>query len=204
MNKFSLPEILRYFLIGFIIIGVWYVCRPCQMTEICKTLGSAGTPVFAFVIGNITFFVYRSTFYSLLILRFLDLIHKDNVRDVLKSRYEIPNRYKAEVFWKLVQESTLENKPKTINLASAGTHLLYMTCCATLIGAAYIYFDSCISTNFCWLLFVSLVCGVSAVVSDYYIESLETFFLKSIEDNEIDKLAGQQGFKRKVSDEEQN
>jgi len=204
MNRLSLPEILRYLVIGLVVIGVGYVCEQGIVTCLLAKLGPVGSPLFAFVIGSLTFVVYRATLYNFVILRFLDFIHKDNVRDILMSRYKIPDRYRAEIFWKIVQVSELKDSLESINLGSAGTHLLYMTCGTTLIGSAYLLFNSCISARFCWLLLISLVCGVAAIASDYFIETLVTFLLRSIGEKKVDALAKELGFEKLNGHEKAN
>ena len=85
MDKLSLPEILRYLVIGFVIIGVSYMCFPSKTGEIYTQLGPLGVPVLAFVLGSLTFFAYRSTIYSFVILRVMDWIHLNVKRQLEDS-----------------------------------------------------------------------------------------------------------------------
>jgi hypothetical protein len=96
---------MRNSIIGFILIGVYYICSPEEAAEFYCKIGKAGTPILAFVIGTITFLLYRSAIYGVLILRLIDKIHPDNVRSILMSRYDIPSWYKAEALWKVLQEA---------------------------------------------------------------------------------------------------
>ncbi len=194
MEKLSLTEIFRQLLIGFVLIGVIYICEPTESKPLFAEIGSAGLPILAFVLGSLLFAIYRSTLYRFVILWFIDLIHRDNVRNTLMQRYSIPNRHRAETFWKIVQESELDDRLKNVYLGSASTHLLFMTSIVTFPAAFYLFCSIGFSTRSLVMLLVALLTSASAVASDYYIETQETLLLRSIDDSTLDQFARRMGF----------
>lgn len=196
MEKLSLSEWLRYLLIGFILMGVAYICRPHDIVQLYDSLGQVWCTIFALIIGTYSYLLYRVTLYQYIILRFVDLVHSENVRNILMSRYKIPSRYKAEAFWKVIQENELSKISKSLDIGCAGTHLFYMTSVVAFLGSIFLLCDDFFSVRFCLLILIFLVFGFSAVVSDYYLETLFTFFLKSIENTKIDAIAKQLGFEK--------
>jgi len=200
MDKFTLPQFLRYLLIGFILIGVHYICFPKNAVNFYEELGKVGTPIFAFVAGSITFLFYRSTIYGIIILRIIDKIHPDNVRNILISRYDIPSWYKAEVFWQVLQQAEFKEKLKNVDLGSAGTHSLYMASIAGFVATIILFVKSGSDTKFWIVLGSSLILTISAFISDYYIETIETLLLKSIGTERIDEFAQMMEFKKKTSE----
>ena len=174
------------------------MCFPDKTGQVYTQLGSLGIPILAFVLGSLTFFIYRPTIYSFIILRFIDLIHKDNVRDILIHRYKLKSkrkRQKAEAFWNIVQESLLKEGLENVNLGSAGTQLLFMTFLFAFPASVYlIIIVEGWTTKSILMLVTSLAALLSAIASDYYLETIATFLLKSIEKAKIDSLAKRMGF----------
>ena len=204
MSNLTLPQLFRYLLIGFVMIGLFYVCSPEDGKSMYAHLGEVGTPILALVVGAIAFCVYRSVLYGAVILRLVDRIHRENVRSLLREWYTIDSWRSAEALWKIVQEAELEDRLKNVDVGSASAHLLYMTAITTSGATIYLLSVGADVSTTVMLLLGSLVLWSSAFVSDYYIETIEAFLLKSIDRKKLDDFAGRMGFKKRTDPPEAN
>ncbi|MFQ5801642.1 MAG: hypothetical protein ACE5JQ_01940 [Candidatus Methylomirabilales bacterium] len=199
MEKLSLESALRYLVVGYVILGVFYVCRPDDTGRLYGTLGSVGIPVAAFVAGSLVYLIYRPVLYNALLFHVIDRIHKGNVRQLLMNRYEITSRFEAELLWKVIQSESVKEKLSPLLLASAGIHLLYMTSLVTVTGAVFLFFDTGFSPRSIYLLVLAILMDSSAVISDYQMEKQESLLFTLIGKSDIDQVVSKAGYKRKES-----
>jgi hypothetical protein len=184
MERFNLEEILRYLTIGFVSIGLLFICGPEEVTELVKELGSVGIPLAAFTIGVLIYFTYRGTIYTFFINPVKDLLTTYNYRVFLKNNYNVESFLQVEIIWYVLRDLYLKKVHQGIRVNSSGIHLLYMS--ALLFDAASIY---CIlvqqETKAFYLVISSLVLGISGLLTDIFVERHELLILKNIEPSKL-------------------
>jgi hypothetical protein len=197
MDKLSLPQIFRHLLMGFIWMVGYYICFPTNTKEFFSALSEAkipdsvlatGIPILALVIGTLTFLIYRSLIYGLIILKLIDRIWPDNVRSFLKEKYKISGWYKADALWKAIREKKLSEQTKNVDLGSAGIHLLFMSALTVFVLSICLFIDDGWVPKF-WLSIAAFIIFVAvAMESDFHMQTIEFHLLKSIKPVELDKL----------------
>lgn len=216
MNNLSLSDILRYLVIGIIILILSFICEPTLINKLYKTFGKVGIPFVAFSIGSITFLVYRATIYRLILFHILDCINKDNVRDKIMSEYNISNKLDAEIFWAILKRAKLSEEFKRIDFKSSEVHLLYMTSLMTFFAFIYLLnkyfiflyinllnkpyiFLYILYINFVFIIIIFLVfivSGFAAICYDIQIEKTESKLYMCIHYREKDRLAKKLGYNK--------
>ncbi len=197
MDKLSLPQIFRHLLMGFIWMVGYYICCATNTKAFFSALSEAkipdsvlatGIPILALVIGTLTFLIYRSLIYGLIILKLVDKYRPDNVRNFLKEKYKISGWYKADALWKVIREKKLSEQTKNVDLGSAGRHLLFMFALAVFVFSICLFIDDGWVLKSWLSLGLSFIFAAVAIGSDSQMQTIEFYLLKSIEPVELDKL----------------
>lgn len=171
-----------------------------KIAKIPNSVLATGIPILALVIGTLTFSIYRSLIYGLIILRVIDAIDRDNVRDFLMKKYEILKRTKADALWKTIREKRLREESEHIDLGSASIHLLYMSALVVLALLVFLLIDNCMVLKSLLVLvpFSFFAISAAAVLSDRHMQTVEYLLLKSIKSEELDDLVATIGFNKKI------
>ena len=199
MSNLSLSEIIRYLSAGFIFIFIAYGCDPTFLSKVFKALGTIGVPFAAFVVGILTFLIYRPTIYNIILFFVLDRYYTHNVRQSLIDKYKISRKSEAEIFWTILKRNKLKEEFKGIDLDSSGIHFLYMTSIYSFAGMCYLFFKRvAYGSNQTLLLlvfgFVFFLSIVAAFLNDLRIEKLESKLLSTISDGDVQEIAEKLGY----------
>ena len=192
----EISDALKYLCIGYVSLGLYYICDKVDALELINGIGIIGISVFAFVIGSQIFLIYKPILYHYIVMPLQDFarIDSDNYRTYLKKKYEIDTQ-QSMVFWIYLGQRFKDQQP-ALQQTFSGIHLMYMSGFISLSFAIW----QCISNQFEMagiILVLAIVFWISAFVYDIHVESVECLLLRSIKNEELDEIAGKFSFKKK-------
>lgn len=214
MGNLNLEQVLRYLIIGYIIIGLYVFIDPNiginTFYDSGNGLNFAEISILALVIGSIYFSIYRAIIYENILFPFIDIICRKNARNWLMNKYKISRR-EAIVLQKTIQGVELKDNLGSIYVGSAQTQLLFMTAIACFLffvisisliwdTISGIYFLTSLMEYICLknridiyqellksfaLLSVGMFILVAAIRSDCYLTPIERGFIRSVDPEKI-------------------
>lgn len=87
MSELKLSETIRYLAAGMVVFIVAYTCFPGKISTLLTAFGPIGGPLLVFVVGSISFVIYRSIIYNLILFLVLDKLNRSNVRNQFLAKY---------------------------------------------------------------------------------------------------------------------
>lgn len=207
MSELKLSEAIRYLATGMIVFIVAYTCFPSKISTLLAEFGTIGGPVLVFVVGSISFLIYRAVIYNFILFLVIDALNRGNVRTQLLERYNIKRRYEAEIVWKTISKVLLSRDPSSPDLPSSEVHLLYITSIATTVGGIYHWFLAD-ATNAAALktgmVIVAIFSFIAALNHDYRVEKIEAMSLRGADWTKISEYLVRIGYKPKTAVTQQN
>lgn len=189
MQNLNLSDSLRYLTIGYVSIGLLYICDKAKTLELLENLGVIEISIFAFAFGSIIYLIYKPIIYHYFVMPFQDFTRKnsDNFRTSLKKRYNMNTR-EAMIFWFFLRSKVKYQDHVFLEKESSGIHLLYMS---GFISLAFSIWQFIIGHNkiAIIILTIAIVLEISAFFYERFMEDFEFKLLLSMECDEVDELA---------------
>lgn len=206
MSELKLSETIRYLAAGMVVFIVAYTCFPGKISTLLTAFGTIGGPLLVFVVGSISFVIYRSIIYNLILFLVLDKLNRSNVRNQFLAKYNINGRYEAEIVWKVTSKEILSRDSSILDLPSSEVHLLYITFITSTVGAIYHWFlgdDTSLTALKIGMPVVAILSFIAALNHDYRVEKLEALTLKGANWKEISEYLKRIGYEPKPDETQQ-